>query len=32
VKQPSVRLLPFKTKRFIAAVKKTAAVPTARAR
>jgi hypothetical protein len=32
VKQPSVRSLPSKTKRFIAAVKKTAAVPTARAR
>jgi len=33
VKQPSVRLLPFKTKRFIAAVKKNpAAIPTARAR
>jgi hypothetical protein len=32
VKQPSVHSLPFKTKRFIAAVKKTAAVPTVRAR
>jgi hypothetical protein len=32
VKQPSVRSLPFKTMRFIAAVKKTAAVPTARSR
>jgi hypothetical protein len=31
VKQPSVRSLPFKTKRFIAAVKNPAAVPTARA-
>jgi len=29
VKQLSVRSLPFKTKRFIAAVKKTAVVPTA---
>jgi hypothetical protein len=32
VKQPSVRSLSFKTKRFIAAVKKTVAVPTAGAR